>query len=130
MRFMDYRDSINQAQKTTGYPTEKNFDMLKMIVEASSNKGDIVMDCFAGSGTTLGAAFETGRIWIGVDNSPESLKATLKRFVYGLEAYGDYVNTKDHAQCALDLMDKCGFSIFASEETATIVRDICNKNPS
>ena len=123
--WMDYRDSINQAQKTTGYPTEKNFDMLKMIIEASSNEGDIVMDCFAGSGTTLGAAFELGRQWLGVDNSPESLKAILKRFVYGLEAYGDYVNPNDYAQCTLDLMDKCGFSIFSSEDKATTVQEIC-----
>ena len=123
--WMDYRDSINQAQKTTGYPTEKNFDMLKMIVEASSNDGDLVMDCFAGSGTTLGAAFETGRQWIGVDNSPESLKAILKRFVHGLEAYGDYVNTTDYTQCTLDLIDKCGFSIFTSEDMATTVHKIC-----
>lgn len=124
--WMDYRDSINQAQKTTGYPTEKNFNMLKMIIEASSNEGDIVMDCFAGSGTTLGAAFESGRQWLGVDNSPESLKAILKRFVYGLEAYGDYVNPNDYAQCTLDLMDKCGFSIFTSEDMVTTVQEICN----
>lgn len=126
--WMDYRDSINQAQKTTGYPTEKNFDMLKMIVEASSNEGDLVMDCFAGSGTTLGAAFETGRRWIGVDNSPESLKAILKRFVHGLEAYGDYVNSADYTQCTLDLTDRCGFSIFTSEDMSTTVQEICNTN--
>jgi len=35
------------------YPTEKNLDMLKMIVGASSNEGDLVLDCFSGSGTTL-----------------------------------------------------------------------------
>ena len=35
---------------------QKNYDMIKMIVNASSNPGDLVMDCFAGSGTTLGAA--------------------------------------------------------------------------
>jgi adenine-specific DNA-methyltransferase len=35
------------------YPTEKNLEMLKVIVEASSNRGDIVLDCFSGSGTTL-----------------------------------------------------------------------------
>ena len=56
--------------KTTGYPTEKNMDMLRMIVQASSNSGDCVMDCFAGGGTTLGAAQELGRRWIGADNSP------------------------------------------------------------
>lgn len=123
--WMEYRDSINQAQKTTGYPTEKNYDMLKMIVEASSNEGDFVMDCFAGSGTTLGAAFETGRSWIGVDNSPESLKAILKRFVYGLEAYGDYVSTTEYTQCKFDLVDKCGFNICAREDERLIVQEIC-----
>lgn len=126
--WMNYRDSINQSQKTTGYPTEKNFDMLKMIVEASSNEGDLVMDCFAGSGTTLGAAFETGRRWIGVDNSPESLKAILKRFVHGLETYGDYVNTRDNTQCTLDLMDKCGFSIFTTEDMAITIHRICKND--
>ena len=45
--WLDYRDSVNQSQKTTGYPTEKNYDMIKMIVNASSNPGDLVMDCFA-----------------------------------------------------------------------------------
>lgn len=64
--WLNYRDSINQAQKTIGYSTEKNYEMLKMIVCASSNSGDIVLDCFAGSGTTLGAAFECERKWIGI----------------------------------------------------------------
>lgn len=123
--WMDYRDSINQSQKTTGYPTEKNFDMLRMIVKASSNEGDMVMDCFAGSGTTLGAAFEAGRKWIGVDNSPESLKAILKRFVHGLEAYGDYVNVQNYTQCSLDLAGKCGFNIYTNEDTSATVQSIC-----
>ena len=96
-----------------------------MIVEASSNDGDIVMDCFAGSGTTLGAAFETGRKWIGVDNSPESLKAILKRFVHGLEAYGDYVNTQNYTQYSLDLMEKCGFDICTDEDMSATVKNIC-----
>lgn len=124
--WMDYRDSVNQAQKTTGYPTEKNFDMLKMIVEASSNKGDIVMDCFAGSGTTLGAAFDLGREWIGVDNSLESLRAILKRFVNGLDVYGDYVNTPEHVQCSIDIMDKCGFTIHSHTEFAVDAKKLCS----
>ncbi len=51
------------------YPTEKNLEMLKVIIEASSNPNDIVLDCFAGSGTALVAAEEMGRRWIGIDNS-------------------------------------------------------------
>jgi adenine-specific DNA-methyltransferase len=61
------------------YPTEKNAEMLKMIIEASSNPGDIVLDCFAGSGTTLICAEELGRRWIGIDNSFWAIEATLKR---------------------------------------------------
>ena len=89
--WLDFRDSTNQNLLTTGYPTEKNYDMLKMIVEASSAPNDIVLDCFAGSGTTLGAASELGRKWIGIDNSIESIKAIFKRLHGGMDIYGDYV---------------------------------------
>jgi len=61
------------------YPTEKNAEMLKVIIQASSNPDDIVLDCFSGSGTTLVSAEELGRRWIGIDNSPPAIEATLKR---------------------------------------------------
>lgn len=61
------------------YPTEKNIDMLKMIVGASSNKGDIVMDCFCGSGTTLVAAQELQRYYIGMDESEHAIKICQQR---------------------------------------------------
>lgn len=124
--WLNYRDSINQAQKTTGYPTEKNFEMLKMIVSASSNPGDIVLDCFAGSGTTLGAAFECGRLWIGADNSIESIKAILKRFTSGLDIYGDYVSAPtENRQMAIELDDRCPFTVFATKELKPDIEEIC-----
>ncbi len=61
------------------YPTEKNLELLKFIINASSNKGDLVLDCFCGSGTTLIAAQELGRNWIGIDNSKHAIKVTKKR---------------------------------------------------
>ncbi|BBE42438.1 Type III restriction-modification system methylation subunit [Conexivisphaera calida] len=61
------------------YPTEKNLEMLKVIIEASSNPGDIVLDAFAGSGTTLVAAETLGRRWIGIDNSPYAIEISIKR---------------------------------------------------
>jgi len=61
------------------YPTEKNLDMLKMIIETSSNPDDIVLDCFAGSGSTLLASEITGRRWIGIDNSEIAIDIILKR---------------------------------------------------
>lgn len=123
--WLNYRDSINQAQKTTGYPTEKNYEMLKMIVCASSNPGDIVLDCFAGGGTTLGAAFECGRTWIGADNSTESIKSILKRFTSGLDIYGNYVNTQnDCKQILFEFEKKCQFTIMSIEELKSEIKEI------
>lgn len=62
-----------------GYPTEKNIDMVKTIVAASSNPGDIVLDCFCGSGTTLQAAGELGRRWIGIDSSRTAIDVAVAR---------------------------------------------------
>ena len=90
-----YRDAHHQSIKITGYPTEKNLDMLKMIISASSNEGDIVLDPFNGSGTTIHAANDLGRSWIGIDQSFTAAEATLKRLRHGLEKMGDYVNGKE-----------------------------------
>jgi len=61
------------------YPTEKNKDLLKSIILASSNEGSIVLDFFCGSGTTLIAAQELNRNWIGIDQSEQAIKITKKR---------------------------------------------------
>jgi len=61
------------------YPTEKSLDLLKFIIEASSNEGDLVLDCFCGSGTTLVAAQSLNRHWIGIDKSEQAIKVTQKK---------------------------------------------------
>ncbi len=63
------------------YPTEKNMEMLKMIIGTSSQPGDLVLDAFCGSGTTLVAADQLKRKWIGIDTSPSSIRITLKRLL-------------------------------------------------
>ncbi|MBU2545365.1 site-specific DNA-methyltransferase [Patescibacteria group bacterium] len=70
----EFKDPQNPS-----YPTEKNLDLLKTIIEASSNEGDLVLDCFCGSGTTLVAAQELGRNWIGIDSSKHAMKVVEKR---------------------------------------------------
>ncbi len=90
--WLDYLDVNNQNTHTTGYPTEKNIEMLKRIILASSNKGDLVMDCFAGSGTTLVAADELERNWIGVDIGNQSIKVILDRFQNGTQTLEDHLS--------------------------------------
>ncbi|HWA70113.1 MAG TPA: site-specific DNA-methyltransferase [Rhizomicrobium sp.] len=93
--WMDFKDAHNQNIHVTGYPTEKNLDMLKRIVAASSNPNDLVMDCFCGSGTTLMAAESLGRQWIGADRSPEAIRTILTRFSKGTSPMGDFVDKDD-----------------------------------
>jgi adenine-specific DNA-methyltransferase len=92
--WLDFKDAHNQNIKITGYPTEKNPDLLRRILQASSNPGDLVLDCFAGCGTTLHCANLLNRRWVGIDNSPEALRAILNYFIAGSAPMGDFVNQK------------------------------------
>ena len=53
--------------------------MIEFIINASSNSNSIVMDCFCGSGTTLKAAQNCSRQWIGIDSSEVAIKTCKKR---------------------------------------------------
>lgn len=77
-KIQDIWDYIDPAYPV--YPTEKNHRMLEMIVEQSSKDGSFVLDCFAGSGSTLLAASKLGRKWIGIDQSDYSSKVIKERF--------------------------------------------------
>jgi len=56
-----------QAAERTGYPTQKPVALLDRIIKASSNPGDVVLDPFCGCATTLVAAEQLGREWVGID---------------------------------------------------------------
>ena len=62
------------------HPTQKPLDLLKRIVLASTNKGDVILDPFAGSSTTGIAATMNGRKFIGVDLEKDYLELSKKRF--------------------------------------------------
>jgi adenine-specific DNA-methyltransferase len=61
------------------YPTEKNAEMLDLIIKTSSNENSIVLDCFCGSGTTLKSAQILNRQWIGIDESDLAIQATINK---------------------------------------------------
>lgn len=68
------------GKEKTGYPTQKPLGILRRIIQASSNTGDMVLDFFAGSGTTGLAALELERKFILVDNNPEAIEVMRIRF--------------------------------------------------
>jgi DNA modification methylase len=67
------------AKERLGYPTQKPEALLKRIIEASSNKDDIVLDPFCGCGTAIAVANLLQRKWIGIDVSPTACRVMQKR---------------------------------------------------
>jgi len=79
------------------YPTEKNIDLLKFIVKASSNKNSYVLDCFSGSGTSLVASELLDRKWVGIDESKEAIKASIEKLdnlKHDTKSSYQYIKTK------------------------------------
>lgn len=78
-------DMLNSNSKerleANNYPTQKPEALLNRIIKASSNPGDLILDCFPGSGTTLAVAEKLGRRWIGVDCGKLAIYTMQKRLL-------------------------------------------------
>jgi len=75
-----YIEIINQsAKERLGYPTQKPEELLEKIIEASSNRGDVILDAYCGCGTTVAVAEKLHRKWIGIDITYQSISLILKR---------------------------------------------------
>jgi DNA modification methylase len=68
-----------QSEEREDYPTQKPEKLLERIIEASTNPGDIILDCFLGSGTTTAVAQKLGRRWIAADINKGAVQTTAKR---------------------------------------------------
>jgi site-specific DNA-methyltransferase (adenine-specific)/adenine-specific DNA-methyltransferase len=71
----------SSAHERTGYPTQKPEALIERIIEASSLKNGLVVDFFAGSGTTPAVAMRTGRRFIGADINLGAIQTTTKRLL-------------------------------------------------
>lgn len=85
-----YIATINaMAKEKENYPTQKPEDLLNKIILASSNPGDIVFDCFMGSGTTQAVAAKLGRRFIGADINLGAIQTTTKRLLSIMQEMGN-----------------------------------------
>lgn len=103
---------LNKAAKErTGYPTQKPEALLAKVVKASSRPGDLVLDCFSGSGTTIATAEKLGRRWVGIDCGKLSIYTIQKRLqninkTYDLEGLGGADQLGQLAQDTVQAMNK------------------------
>ena len=70
---------VKSGEEKADYPTQKPEALLDRIVRASSSPGDLVLDCFIGSGTTAAVAQKLGRRWIGADINKGAIQTAEKR---------------------------------------------------
>lgn len=79
----DITTTNTNPDETTGYASQRPSMLLERIIGLFSNEGDLVVDPFAGSGTTLVAAERLGRRWLGIDNSLQACRITSERLWNG-----------------------------------------------
>lgn len=82
------------ASERTDYPTQKPEQLLERVIEAATNKGDLVFDCFMGSGTAQAVAMKLGRRFIGADINLGAIQTTTKRLI----SIGDELNVQLHEE--------------------------------
>ena len=88
------------SDEHNGYPTQKPEALLERIIRSSSKPGDIVFDCFMGSGTTQAVAMKTGRRFIGSDINLGAIQLTTKRM---LGVVGKIASIKDKIESTRDV---------------------------
>ncbi len=96
------------ANERVDYPTQKPEALLERIISASSDEGDIVLDCFCGSGTTMAVAQKLGRRWIGCDINIGAIQTSTKRLAQNIEN-----QIKDNSKTnKKDFKGSMGFRVF------------------
>lgn len=108
----------SQASESFDYPTQKPEALLERIIKASSNPGDIVFDCFMGSGTTQAVAMKLGRRFIGADINLGAIQTSTKRLINRskeLRNGGDFFNSENNYYTGFEVYNVNDYEFFRNE---------------
>ena len=94
--WVDIQQAYRYRKDYQNYPTQKPLPLLERVIKASSNKGDIIFDPFCGCATTLVAAENLGREWVGIDISPKAIELVKARI-------GDHQGVLRDITCRTDV---------------------------
>lgn len=128
-----------KSPENIGYPTQKPEALLERIIQASSNPGDLVFDCFMGSGTTQAVAMKLGRRFIGADINLGSIDTTVNRLnqiikedpdktgfeVYNVNNYDVFRNPSEAKDILIDALEITPIdkgSVFDGEKDGFMVK--------
>lgn len=98
----------NGFSESTAYPTQKPEALLERIILSSSNPGDIIFDCFMGSGTTQNVAMKLGRKFIGADINLGAIQTTTKRLI----ATADILSSDDDKYTGFEVYNVNNYDFF------------------
>jgi len=102
------------ADERTGYPTQKPEALLDRVIKCCSNPGDLVLDCFMGSGTTHAVAMKLGRRFIGADINLGAIQTTTKRLLKAGEQLlqGDLVSSNSPIFAGFEIHNVNHYDVF------------------
>lgn len=109
----DIRPINAQSKERLGYPTQKPMALLKRILAASSNTGDIVLDPFCGCGTTIEAAHQLERRWVGIDISALAINLIAEKRLRSVDVPVEGMPKDLHGACKLASANRLDFEAWA-----------------
>ncbi len=108
-----YENSMSKER--TDYPTQKPEALLERIIKASSDPGDIVFDCFMGSGTTQAVAMKLGRRFLGADINLGAVQTTTKRLLKVASELGGKLQAENPLYLGFDVYNVNDYEFFRNE---------------
>lgn len=103
------------SKEYLGYPTQKPEALLERIIKASSNPGDLVFDCFMGSGTTQAVAMKLGRRFIGADINLGAVQTTTKRLLKISKDLNGQLQTENQFYTGFEVYNVNDYEFFRNE---------------
>ncbi len=106
---------VAEERTSVNYPTQKPEALLERIIKASSNPGDLVFDCFMGSGTTQAVAMKLGRRFIGADINLGAVQTTTKRLLKVAKDLGGQLQTENQLYTGFEVYNVNDYEFFRNE---------------
>lgn len=113
--WVDIADLGKVHSQDLGYPTQKPEALLERIIKASSNPGDLVFDCFMGSGTTQAVAMKLGRRFIGADINLGAIQTTTKRLLKVAKDLNGQLPTENQFYTGFEVYNVNDYEFFRNE---------------